>query len=200
MAIGSDNAFPKLILVEGSAPASPAAGRQDLFIDSADHHLKRVNSSGTVTDLEAGGGGGSTLGAIIAYNSYDPATLATYTTTSTSATDCDATNMAVTFTAPSSGKVLVRLTAAGNSSGGTGVLWHIRESTTTLATRFQKYINGATATDYPGSAAFVITGLTSGSSHTYKWAHSCTSGATSKVYAGGSGSVGPAVMEVFSLP
>jgi hypothetical protein len=52
---GSDNPYPKVIVVEGSAPASPAAGRQALFIDSADHHWKRKNSGGTVTDLEAGG-------------------------------------------------------------------------------------------------------------------------------------------------
>jgi hypothetical protein len=58
---GSDNPYPKILVVEGSAPASPAAGRQALFIDSADHHWKRKNSGGTVTDLEAGGGGGSAL-------------------------------------------------------------------------------------------------------------------------------------------
>jgi hypothetical protein len=52
---GSDNPYPKVLVVEGTAPASPAAGRQALFVDSADHHLKRKNSGGTVTDLEAGG-------------------------------------------------------------------------------------------------------------------------------------------------
>jgi hypothetical protein len=52
---GSDNPYPKVIVVEGTAPASPAAGRQALYIDTADHKLKRKNSSGTVTDLEAGG-------------------------------------------------------------------------------------------------------------------------------------------------
>lgn len=52
-----DNLFPKLILVEGTAPSSPSAGDQTLFIDSADHKLKRKNSSGTVTTIEGGGGG-----------------------------------------------------------------------------------------------------------------------------------------------
>jgi hypothetical protein len=52
---GSDNPYPKILVVEGTAPASPAAGRQALYIDTADHKLKRKNSSGTVTDLEAGG-------------------------------------------------------------------------------------------------------------------------------------------------
>lgn len=57
MAKASDNLFPKLLVVEGSAPASPAAGGQALFIDSADHKLKRKNSSGTVTTIEGSGSG-----------------------------------------------------------------------------------------------------------------------------------------------
>jgi len=50
----SDNEFPSLLIKEGTAPASPASGDQRVYIDSADHHLKRKNSSGTVTDLEGG--------------------------------------------------------------------------------------------------------------------------------------------------
>lgn len=59
MAIGSDNAFPKIVFSEGSVPANPSTGQQKLYIDSADHKLKRVNSSGSVTTVE--GGGGSTI-------------------------------------------------------------------------------------------------------------------------------------------
>ena len=55
MALGSDNKFPKVIVVEGSAPSNADSGDQKLFIDSADHHLKRKNSSGTVVDIESGG-------------------------------------------------------------------------------------------------------------------------------------------------
>lgn len=57
MAKASDNTFPKLIVSEGSTPSSPSAGSQKLFLDSADHKLKRVNSSGAVTTIEGGGGG-----------------------------------------------------------------------------------------------------------------------------------------------
>jgi hypothetical protein len=53
MAIGSDNKFPKVIITEGSAPASPSAGDQKVYIDSSDHHLKLKNSAGAVTDLQA---------------------------------------------------------------------------------------------------------------------------------------------------
>jgi hypothetical protein len=55
MAIGSNNKYPKIIITEGTAPTSPDAGDQKLYIDSADHHLKRKNSGGTVTDIEVGG-------------------------------------------------------------------------------------------------------------------------------------------------
>lgn len=61
MAKASDNVFPKLILSEQTTPAAPSAGQQKLFVDSADHKVKRINSSGTVTTVEGGGsGGGST--------------------------------------------------------------------------------------------------------------------------------------------
>jgi hypothetical protein len=56
----SDNKFPKVIVSEGSTPSSPASGNQSLFIDSSDHKLKRVNSSGTVTTVEGASGAVST--------------------------------------------------------------------------------------------------------------------------------------------
>lgn len=52
--LASNNPFPSvLFLEEASAPANPTAGQQRLFLDSATHHLKRVNSSGAVTDIES---------------------------------------------------------------------------------------------------------------------------------------------------
>lgn len=66
MSLGSNNPFPKVILVEqGSTPSSPSSGDQKLFIDSDDHHLKRVDSLGNVVDIEGGtvstGGSGGTV-------------------------------------------------------------------------------------------------------------------------------------------
>lgn len=52
----SDNKFPKLILTEGAAPSSPAAGDFKLYFDSGDHLLKWKNSAGTVTTLATGSG------------------------------------------------------------------------------------------------------------------------------------------------
>lgn len=39
-------------VTEQTVPANPDSGDQRLYIDSADHKLKRVNSSGTVTTIE----------------------------------------------------------------------------------------------------------------------------------------------------
>jgi len=53
MALGSNNPFPKVKVVEQASVATPSAGAQHLFIDSVDHHLKRKNSGGTIVDLES---------------------------------------------------------------------------------------------------------------------------------------------------
>lgn len=57
MTKASDNAFPSLLITEGTEPAAPAAGKQRLYIDSTSHHLMRTNSSGTETDIESAAGG-----------------------------------------------------------------------------------------------------------------------------------------------
>lgn len=53
MAKASNNQFPSVLFTEGTAPAGPAAGDQRIFIASADHHLKRVDSASAVVDIEA---------------------------------------------------------------------------------------------------------------------------------------------------
>lgn len=58
MAKASDNPFPSLLLVEGAAPATPAAGRQRLFIDEADGLLKLKDDAGAVTTVGGGAPGG----------------------------------------------------------------------------------------------------------------------------------------------
>jgi hypothetical protein len=55
----SNNDFPSLLLTEqGSAPTTPAASHQRLYIRTSDHALVTVNSSGTVAAVGGGGGGG----------------------------------------------------------------------------------------------------------------------------------------------
>jgi hypothetical protein len=57
----SDNDYPSILLTEqGSAPTSPAASHQRMYIRTSDHTLVTVNSSGTVAAVGAGGGGAMT--------------------------------------------------------------------------------------------------------------------------------------------
>lgn len=194
-----DNPFPYITLVEqASAPATPASGKAKIY-RGTDNKNYMLDDGGASTEFPAAGGGGSSLGQIIAYNSYNPGTLANYSTSSTTAVDLDATNMAVTFTAPSSGKVLVRLTAqATTNNTAAQYWWGLRESTTLIAIGVATYgnIQGVRTQE------FVLTGLSAGS-HTYKWAHFVSNAAHSGVcYVGGpmsTSGVGAATMTVTSL-
>lgn len=141
----------------------------------------------------SGGGGGPT--ALLAVKQHRPSTTASYSTTSTTYADVDATNLVVTFTAPASGQVLVRLNAYAATGASTGLDWNLRDSVGDVA-------NTGTATYSGGSVEFrrtvtmVVSGLTAGTSYTWKWGHrreSGTGGATT--YAG---LRFPAVMEIWS--
>ncbi len=54
MTKASDNLYPSVLFVEGSAPSSPAATNFRLYYDSSDHLLKWKNSAGTVTTIATG--------------------------------------------------------------------------------------------------------------------------------------------------
>ena len=61
MTKASDNAFPSILITEGTEPSAPGAGTQRLYIDSTTHKLKRTDSSGTDVTIE---GGAVDLGAL----------------------------------------------------------------------------------------------------------------------------------------
>lgn len=62
MTKASDNDFPSVLLTEqGSAPTSPAASHQRLYIRTSDHTLVTVNSSGTVTPVASSGTAGTSI-------------------------------------------------------------------------------------------------------------------------------------------
>ncbi len=56
----SDNAFPKVILVEGSSPATPASGQVKVYA-KGDGHVYSMDDTGTETPLSGGGGGSSVV-------------------------------------------------------------------------------------------------------------------------------------------
>jgi hypothetical protein len=149
------------------------------------------------TGPSGGGGGGSGLLAVL---QYEPSTAAIYSTASASMAAVDSTNLTISFTAPSSGNVLVRLTGAGLAIGGY-VYWGLLPHGGGSQVGNSWCIAGANITD-AGSAAFYITGLVSGNTYQYDWAFS-TTGTGYLVVQGGTnnpsqGNASPAVMEVWS--
>lgn len=114
--------------------------------------------------------------------------------TNTAYADVDAA-LAVTFITPPSGNVIVHLTGAGSTAGGTGnSWWSVREATTNVATAKVSYL---LSVPIYMTVPFKITGLTAGTSHTYKWGAKTDLGSDAWQIAGGP-TVGQLVMEVFA--
>jgi hypothetical protein len=141
--------------------------------------------------------GGSIGGGLLATTVYNPGSLASYTTTSTTSADVDATNLAVTFVAPPSGKVIVRLSALGGISGANGQMyWGLRSGTTDLLDSQVDGLN-STQTNMMVSVPLQISGLTPGTTYTYKWSWRVVlagSTPTGRIFAGSG--AGQAIMEV----
>lgn len=163
-------------------------------------------SSGAIEEITLGSGlslSGGTLsltgsfsGALLGITAYAAGSDSTlHTQSSNTLTDWDATNAIVTFTAPSSGNVLVELAALGDSSVNGDHYWGLRESTTTLATCFM-FGQTVTAIANRGVVQFYLTGL-SGGSHTYKAAHRVTVG-TCHIYSGPN--YGQVIIRVWEMP
>ena len=166
-------------------------------------------SAGTLNfnavDTTGGGSGsGSGAGTLLALKEEKAAH--TYSTTSSTLADVDATNMAVTFTAPASGNILVRLTAYCDIAAAAAApfgRWSLRESTSDIAGAGGSVIRAHSATvgaDNTASVVFKLTGVTGGS-HTYKWSYAVTDNATLfRILVGAGGNdQPPAVMEVWEL-
>lgn len=149
----------------------------------------------TTKDFDASGGGSGLIG----FTSYNPA-VAAYVGASTgsSGTDIDATNLKVDFTAPPSGKVLVRLTARISTNPVVEQHWCLREASADVAgTAGIVHYNASAYDGGRRSHACSVSGLTPGAAKTYKWGHFRNSGVTAETGMGGA--AGPAVMEVWAV-
>lgn len=177
--------------VIASRPAAAAANNGVLFFAS-DQDERCYRSDGTVwRDLPGG---------LLAYVKYAPGSETIKTTTSTTFADVDASNLVVTFTVPSTGKVLVRVTAYRDlSNTAQYYLWGLREGSSDIASSVAQ----ATRNSEAGMATILITGLTPGTSTTWKLSHAVTGGATGRtIYHDGAVDAthhyGPAIMEVWA--
>lgn len=133
-------------------------------------------------------------GQLLAQVYYNPATLLVLSPTVATFSDIDATNLSVTFIAPPTGIVDVLLEALTLGATDTSLNWNLRSGTTNLLECQVLYrINSQTRIPI----TFHVTGLTSGTSYTYKWGHARKVG-TGAVSTFAGGPEGPAVMRVFA--
>lgn len=173
-----------------------AAG--DLLVGTAADTAGRLAMGSTALKGLHRNAGGTALewavpaGRLLAVTQYNPASLATLTTTSTTFVDVDATNLAVAFVVPDSGVVLVRLVGEVQTTGG-AMYWNLREGGSSIASSHGFMHGSATTLRLPFDVR--IPGLTPGASLTYKWGWRVASG-TGTLYAGSND--GPAVMEVWA--
>lgn len=169
MTKASDNAFPSVLITEGTEPSAPAAGKQRVYIDSTSHALKRTDSSGV--DVTVEGPSGLTQNAVAAQES----------TSSGSYTDLSTSGPAVTITVPASGKVEVTLGAEiSNSATGVGIMAiAISGATTTAAPAPRAYIYfGGVNNGGSTSRTTLLTGLSAGST-TFTAKYKSTAGSCS---------------------
>lgn len=116
----------------------------------------------------------------------------------------DSTNLQITFTAPSTGNVMVNLKAWQDVSGSGSMLWGLIESGADVAGA-SAVVNRDFSTGDLTTLSVYISGLTPGSSHTYLWGWS--NGDTMRLFAGdgtsqdgGAHIWAPAIMEVWKAP
>jgi hypothetical protein len=156
---------------------------------------------GTWTQLNAPSSGTSLLAAV----QYAPSVIATYDLTATSITAVDATNLTISFTAPTSGDVLVRLSGFTTLEGavaGTSYLQFglVTHGTSTQVGGLACMLAPATNTTWGMnlSAQFLLTGLSGTVS--LDWAYKNVSGDNAYLQAGAAGVSAPAILEAWSAP
>jgi len=187
--------------VGGTASGAPTGTHPFLvgdYVITQDAHIfvcTAAGSPGTWADAGAWGSGGSGAG-LLAITAYNPSGTDTPILVGSQA-DVDATNLAVTFTAPVSGNVLVRLTCLVYAEAvGATLNFGLREGTLNIAGPVNVMEDAATGPVSIASRAFYLTGIAAGA-HTYKWAASSVSAQGNMRYGG---TYGQAIMEVWAGP
>lgn len=174
-------------------------GKGELIVGSADNTTDNlaIGSNGLALVMDSAetlGMKWAAVGRLLGLKSYKP-TDTSPTTTSTSFVDVDATNLVVTFTAPASGIVLVRLEAASNQQTSGNHYWGLRDGSGDVAGT-QAAICGVLGAFSRTPATMRVSGLTPGTSYTWKWAWKVSSGTAGLFYGTGSG---PATIEVWEV-
>jgi hypothetical protein len=194
----ADAATARATLELGSAAVAGLIDEDDMASDSASA-VPSQQSVKAYVDANAGGGGG---GVVLSYRHYNPGSITTLASSSTTGGDVDATNLVLPdFTMPTSGLVLVTLNAAvvnsvRNTSGNDGAFWCIRDGSGNISgtESFVYADNTVGRTAY----ATVIAGTPGATISGWKWGHYNPNAAQTTTIKAGGGQ-GPAVMAVLEI-
>lgn len=119
-------------------------------------------------------------------------------TNSTSLVAADSAHLAVTFTAPASGRVLVRLTGVAHNAAA-NARWGLLNASGGAQVGTAALVANSIGTYLQVSLPVVVPGLTPGTPYTFQWAHSTSSVSSATVLEVDSGATfGPATMEVWN--
>jgi hypothetical protein len=133
---------------------------------------------------------------------YNPTTITSASTTSTTGADVDATNLSLLVTVPGSGKILVSQSASiAGGSGKSQTFWGLRESTNDIS--YRKMTTDTSTPRTRETILYLVTGLSAGA-HTYKWAFKAITAGTATCDYGTEASPtaaapGPAVMSIWAV-
>lgn len=170
------------VLWEGSvAPTNATSG--DYWWDTTADLMRRYDGTGWDASNE-----------LLAEGVYDPASLTTFVPTSTSFADVDAANMAVSFTVPPSGIVVVEWSFMVIGAASTILACNLREASSDVADADRR-MTGYTVIHNAATFVARIAGLTAGTATTWKLGASRPTG-TGAVQVAYGGAAGPAIVRV----
>lgn len=159
-----------------------------------------VDAKGRVT-AAANGSGGSATGTVIAATVYAPSTQVSLHPTSGGYGAFDSTNLSVSFVAPTSGNVLVRLTGVIALNAFGVLIAMVTHGTGTKVTNAADLFSSSNVA-LSQSVVLSASGLTPGTTYHWDWAGQQSGGSATLYCYDNSGSAangGPAVIEVVAL-
>jgi len=149
----------------------------DLGVDhSANKSYIQLGSNRLIHGLSIGGGG-SPLAALLDRASVRGGSDTAYNRTSSTFAAVDTTNLRVSFVAPDSGVVIVRLNAFCASAGATNMMWRLQTSGGTAVPNTQTLAIGP-AISAMAAYSVEVTGLTAGTTYTWDWAFASSDNVT----------------------
>lgn len=173
-AAGSDTFMTNPMTTLDDIVVGGASGSPTRLAKGSDGQVLTIDPTSHDVGWAVAGGGGSSM---LARHLYAPGTEADYSTASSSIIDVDATNLALTFTAPTSTNVRIVATFCALAATNVGLHIALREGSSTIAHTERAMLKAMSSQTGEQSVTYemVLLGISAGS-HTYKLGYRNDSG------------------------